>query len=35
MKEILNFADKNQVPIVADEVYFRQSFSNHTHKSFG
>lgn len=35
MKEILNFADKNQLPIVADEVYMRQTFPGHEHKSFG
>lgn len=35
MKEILNFADKNQLPIVADEVYLRQTFPGHEHKSFG
>lgn len=35
MKEILNFADKNQLPIVADEVYLRQGFPEFNHKSFG
>jgi len=35
MKEILNFADKNQLPIVADEVYLRQTFPGYEHKSFG
>ena len=35
MNEILNFANTNQLPIVADEVYLRQSFPGHVHKSFG
>lgn len=35
MKEILTFADNNQLPVVADEVYLRQSFPGYDHKSFG
>jgi aspartate/methionine/tyrosine aminotransferase len=29
MKDVLAFADQNQLPIVADEVYLRQTFPNY------
>jgi aspartate/methionine/tyrosine aminotransferase len=35
MKDVLAFADQNQLPIVADEVYLRQTFPNYEHKSYG